>query len=109
MDTDKVVRRKQLLELIGVSAVTQWRMEKAGLFPPRFRLSKGAVGWLLKDVEEWLRTREPVMRRPVERKTVRREADKRSVAGGRAVLAETDQAASGGRFLSEDGTNKNGP
>jgi prophage regulatory protein len=93
MDTDKVVRRKQLLELIGVSAATQWRMEKAGLFPPRFRLGKGSVGWHLKEVEEWLRNREPVTRQPVERKIMRRAADRCLVAGGQAVLTERDQAA----------------
>ncbi len=60
MDMDKVVRRKQLLEMIGVSAATQYRMEKAGLFPARFRLGRGSVGWHLIEVEEWLRNRERV-------------------------------------------------
>lgn len=76
MDTDKVVRRKQLLELIGVSSVTQWRMEKAGLFPQRFRLGMGTVGWHLTKVEEWLRSRERVERQRVERKNLRRAADR---------------------------------
>jgi predicted DNA-binding transcriptional regulator AlpA len=76
MDMDKVVRRKQLLELIGVSSVTQWRLEKAGLFPQRFRLGIGAVGWHLTEVEEWLRNRERVERQMVERKTQRRAADR---------------------------------
>lgn len=60
MDMDKVVRRKQLLQMIGVSAATQYRMEKAGLFPARFRLARGLVGWHLTEVEEWLRNRERV-------------------------------------------------
>lgn len=60
MDIDKVVRRKQLLEMIGVSAATQYRMERAGLFPARFKLGKGLVGWHLTEVEEWLKNREPV-------------------------------------------------
>ncbi|QXE91025.1 AlpA family phage regulatory protein [Geomonas subterranea] len=60
MDMDKVIRRKQLLEMIGVSAATQYRMERAGLFPRRFRLGKGLVGWHLTEIEEWLRSREPV-------------------------------------------------
>ena len=53
-----VIRRKKLLELIGVSAATQWRMEKAGLFPARIRLGKGSVGWILSEVEEWIKSRE---------------------------------------------------
>jgi prophage regulatory protein len=57
---ERVIRRKELLELIGVSSATQWRMEKAGLFPARRRLGKGSVGWLLSEVEEWQKSRERV-------------------------------------------------
>jgi predicted DNA-binding transcriptional regulator AlpA len=55
---NRVIRRKQLLEMIGVSSVTQWRMEKAGLFPARRRLGTGSVGWILSEVEEWIKSRE---------------------------------------------------
>jgi prophage regulatory protein len=55
-----VIRRKKLLELIGVSSATQWRMEKAGLFPARRRLGKGSVGWILSEVEEWIKNRERI-------------------------------------------------
>lgn len=57
---EKVIRRKELLQLIGVSSATQWRMEKAGEFPARRRLGKASVGWLLSEVEEWLKSRERV-------------------------------------------------
>jgi len=90
MDMDKVIRRKQLLELIGVSAVTQWRMEKAGLFPQRFRLGKGLVGWHLTEVEEWLKSRERVLRQTLERKTVRRAADRNALRGGEVLSTERD-------------------
>ena len=33
-------------------------MEKAGLFPARVKLGKGVVGWLLTEVEEWLKNRD---------------------------------------------------
>ena len=92
MDMDKVVRRKQLLELIGVSAVTQWRMEKAGLFPQRFRLGVGAVGWHLTEVEEWLRNRERVERQRVERKTLRRAADRVANDGDQIVVSGRNAA-----------------
>ena len=55
-----VIRRKKLLELIGVSAATQWRMEKAGHFPARRRLGKNSVGWILSEVEEWINNRERI-------------------------------------------------
>jgi prophage regulatory protein len=51
---NKVIRRNKLLELIGVSSTTQWRMEKAGLFPARRKLGESSVGWILSEVEEWI-------------------------------------------------------
>ena len=92
MEMDKVVRRKQLLELIGVSSVTQWRLEKAGLFPQRFRLGMGAVGWHLTEVEEWLRNRERVERQRVERKTLRRAADRAAHGDDQIVVSGRDAA-----------------
>ena len=89
MNPDMVIRRKQLLELIGVSPATQWRMEKAGLFPQRFRMGKGAVGWHLTEVEEWLRNRERVGRQEVERTTVRRAADRARLLGGEPFLTDS--------------------
>ena len=56
----KVLRRKQVLELVGISYTTQWRLEKAGDFPSRIRLGRGSVGWHLDEVEEWLKCRERV-------------------------------------------------
>ncbi|MBU5637380.1 AlpA family phage regulatory protein [Geomonas sp. Red69] len=60
MENDKLIRRKQVLELIGLSHSTQWRLEKAGRFPARVRLGSGSVGWHLTEVEEWVRERERV-------------------------------------------------
>lgn len=59
---DRIVRRKQLLDLIGVSCTTQWRMERAGQFPARVKIGKGLVGWHLVEVEKWLEGRERVGR-----------------------------------------------
>ena len=88
MNTDRVIRRKQLLELIGVSSATQWRMEKAGQFPLRFKLGKGSVGWHLSEVEEWLRCRDRVERQVVERTQVRRAADRALLEGAQTVAAD---------------------
>jgi prophage regulatory protein len=60
-----VLRRRQLLQLIGLSYTTQWRLEKNGDFPARIRLGRGAVGWRLEEVEEWLNGRERVSRQRV--------------------------------------------
>lgn len=51
MENDKLIRRRQVLELIGLSHSTQWRMEKAGKFPSRVKLGPGSVGWHLAEVE----------------------------------------------------------
>jgi prophage regulatory protein len=61
MDIDKLIRRRQVLELIGLSHSTQWRMEKAGKFPARVKLGTGSVGWHLAEVEEWVKGRERVL------------------------------------------------
>jgi prophage regulatory protein len=66
MEMDKLIRRKQLLGLIGLSCTTQWRMEKAGQFPARVKLGTGSVGWHLVEVEEWVRGRERVVKRGME-------------------------------------------
>ncbi len=55
---ERIIRRKELLQRIGLSSATQWRLEKAGHFPSRRRLGRAAVGWLLTEVELWLASRE---------------------------------------------------
>lgn len=62
MDVDRLIRRKQLLGLIGLSYTTQWRMERAGQFPARVKLGTGSVGWHLAEVEEWVRSRERIVK-----------------------------------------------
>lgn len=90
MEADKVIRRKELLQIIGISAATQWRLEKAGLFPRRIKVGRGAVGWHLAEVEEWLKTRGRVGRSLVQRTPGRRAADR--VFQGR--IAEVREAVS---------------
>ena len=51
---DKILRRKQVMELVGLSYTTVWRLEKAGDFPARIKLGKSSVGWHLNEVEAWL-------------------------------------------------------
>lgn len=38
----------------GITKVTIWRHEKAGLFPRRVRLSTRRVVWRRTELEEWL-------------------------------------------------------
>lgn len=49
----KILRRKKLSEVLGVSEVTIWRWERKGLLPPKRQIGPNAVGWLESDIEEW--------------------------------------------------------
>lgn len=51
---NKIIRPGELAEMLSVSTVTVWRMEKKGELPSRFKISNRAVGWLRSDIEEWL-------------------------------------------------------
>jgi prophage regulatory protein len=50
----KVLSVRQISEATGLSSVTIWRKEKAGEFPARRQLGSRRVGWLTREVEDWL-------------------------------------------------------
>jgi prophage regulatory protein len=60
VDRMKAINKKRLLELVGLSYTTWWRLERAGKAPKRIRLSAGRVGWRLGDVLDFLASRESV-------------------------------------------------
>jgi len=51
----RIIRRDELLMLVGLSDATIWRMEKAGRFPRRIQLGRNSVGWLSDEVDAWMR------------------------------------------------------
>jgi prophage regulatory protein len=55
----QIIRPSSLAELLQISKVSLWRMEKRGELPPRKKLSDSgrAVGWLESDIKEWLENR----------------------------------------------------
>lgn len=58
MDTmEKILRESQVLELVGLSKSTLWRLEQLGAFPRRRRLGSRSVGWLMSEVMEWIASR----------------------------------------------------
>lgn len=57
----KFLRIKQVMQLTGLSRMTIYRLELAGEFPKRRRLSSNAVAWLDTDIAEWAESR-PVSR-----------------------------------------------
>ena len=55
--TPRLLSKKQVKELVLYSFAHIDRLEKAGLFPQRVRLSPyrtGRVGWLESDVRAWI-------------------------------------------------------
>jgi len=50
----KIIRPKELAEILSVSTVTIWRMEKKGELPPRKKIGSRTAGWLAKDIKEWM-------------------------------------------------------
>jgi prophage regulatory protein len=58
----RILRKPAVLERIGVSGTTLWRLERAGKFPRSIRLSVGAVGWRESDIERWIVEREAASR-----------------------------------------------
>lgn len=57
MQNYKMIREPECKNLTGLSRTTRWRMEKSGQFPSRRQISEGTVGWLLTEIEEWLKNR----------------------------------------------------
>ena len=56
----EIIRLPALCELIKISPSTIYRKERLGHFPQRFKLGVHSVGWLLSDVEEWVKDRQAI-------------------------------------------------
>lgn len=53
----RFIRPTEVLRMIGVSRTTLWRMVQAGAFPPPVRITDRSRGYLLEDVESWMKAR----------------------------------------------------
>ena len=61
--TAQLVRIAEVCRMTGLSRTTIWRLQRARDFPRRVQISRGAVGWHLSDIEEWMRHRSQPLRR----------------------------------------------
>jgi len=53
-----ILRKKDVLKIIGLSAATLWRLQKRGEFPRSVSLTGNrAVGWRESDIIEWMENR----------------------------------------------------
>ncbi|NTW87789.1 MAG: AlpA family transcriptional regulator [Desulfobulbaceae bacterium] len=56
-DRQRIIRKPELLNMVGLSDPTIWRLEKDGKFPKRLRLGGNSCGWLENEVNGWLSER----------------------------------------------------
>jgi prophage regulatory protein len=54
---ERIIRKPEARQITGLSDPTIYRLEKEGRFPKRLRLGGSACGWLLSEVNDWLRQR----------------------------------------------------
>jgi len=52
-----MLKRSEMVKLVGLSYSTVHRLEKDGNFPSRRQLSAGRVAWRSEDIQGWLDSR----------------------------------------------------
>ena len=55
--SSRIIRPEELVDRLGISRTTLWRLQKRGEFPPPLQLSPNAVGWSEAEITEWLESR----------------------------------------------------
>ncbi len=53
----RFLREAEVVQKVGLSRVTIWRLEKAGTFPNRRQISAGRVAWPSDEVDTWMQER----------------------------------------------------
>jgi prophage regulatory protein len=53
----KFIREAECLKITGLSRTTRWKLEKAGKFPKRCKISANSIGWLASDLDKWISSR----------------------------------------------------
>jgi len=56
--SDRFLTDKQVGEMVGLGRTVRFKLELAGSFPRRRRLSAQRVAWLESEILEWMRARE---------------------------------------------------
>lgn len=57
---DRFITKKALIKLVDMSAPTILQKEIAGTFPSRVKITKTRVGWLYREIIDWLAARPSV-------------------------------------------------
>jgi predicted DNA-binding transcriptional regulator AlpA len=59
--SNRMLRSREVVNLTGLSKTTIWRLETAGNFPSRKKLSVGRVGWDFMQVADWISSRSTII------------------------------------------------
>ena len=54
---DRFLREPEVRRITGLSRTTRWRLERAGKFPRRRRISDNAVAWSAAEINAWIAER----------------------------------------------------
>lgn len=57
---DRFITKKEVIKLVNMSAPTILQQEIAGTFPSRVKITKTRVGWLYREIIDWLAARPSV-------------------------------------------------
>ena len=63
---DRILRKKEVLEMVGMCYVSIWKMMARGEFPRSIQISPRAVGWRESEILDWLKSR-PRVAEPVKK------------------------------------------
>jgi len=61
----RFLRSKEVVDKVGLSRVSIWRLEAAGDFPPRRQLTPKTVAWVEHEVLAWMEEKKRVGRKEV--------------------------------------------
>ncbi len=53
----RLLRTKHVMAMIGLSRMTIYRLERAGVFPARRKLGENSVGWIDEEIASWIESR----------------------------------------------------
>ncbi len=53
----RLLRTKHVMAMTGLSRMTIYRFERAGLFPARRKLGENSVGWIDEEIASWIESR----------------------------------------------------
>lgn len=56
-DFRKILRLKQVIQVVGLSRATIYRLMQLGLFPKSLKIGISAVGWTVEQIDTWLAER----------------------------------------------------